>query len=306
MEFVNPHYLSEVYEAMDSRGAELKICAGMTHVLRFYSRFPRELEPRYKGVLHVGHLEALRECREEYKRYIIGATARICDLEVDPFILRYAPAIASAAKSTSTPQIRNRRTVGGELAWGAYHSPLIVTLSALEAQVRVRFRAQGSEAGREELMDIDRFYVGERERIGYDGKKLSTRSARTSSENLLMKVILPEDSLHRAGGFNFFRELKPKISTENSGIVLCVSGYAQGGVIQSAQLVASGLWIWPLKVRLPLEAVKMQEHVIYERLHSFCERYSLEKFRREGPPVPQLSLVLFGLLKEGFSQLLGR
>ncbi len=306
MEFVNPHYLSEVYEAMDSRGAELKICAGMTHLLRFYNQFPRELDPKYKGILHIGHLEALSECREEYKRYIIGATARICDLEVDPFVLRYAPALAAAASATSTPQVRNRRTVGGELSWGAYHSPLIVTLAALEAQVRIRFRGKSGEPGREEVMDIEKFYDGERERIGADGKKLVCRNAVTNSENLLMKVILPEDSLHRAGGFNFYRSLTPKISTENSGIVLAVSGYAQSGIIQSAQMVVSGLWIWPLKVRLPLEAVKLQEHLVFEKLHSFCERYSLEKFRREGPPAAQLSLVLFGLLKEGFSQLLIR
>lgn len=306
MEFLNPHYLSEVYELMDSRGGELKICGGMTHLLRFHSDFPRGLDSKYKGILNVGHLEALKECREEYKRYVVGANTTISQLEFDPYLLKYAPAIAMAARETSTPQIRNRRTVGGELAWGAYHSPLIVTLMALDAQVRIRFRMEGAQAGREETISLSDFYDGERERISADGDKLLTRASVTKSENLLMKVVLPEESLHRTGGFSFFIGLTPKISTENSGIVLSVSGEISHGAIQSAQVVASGLWLWPLKTRLPLESVKLQEHLIYERLHSFCERYSLEKFRRSGPSAPQLGLVFFGLLKEGFAQFLGR
>ena len=147
MEFHNPQYLSEAYELLDKRGHELKVCAGMTHVLRFYPSFPKALDKQYKGVQHIGDLEALSECREEYERYVIGATTRIAALERDIYLQRYAPALIDAAQSTSTPQIRNRRTVGGEVAWGSYHSPLVATLMALDASARVRFRAKGSQPG---------------------------------------------------------------------------------------------------------------------------------------------------------------
>jgi CO/xanthine dehydrogenase FAD-binding subunit len=306
MEFLSPKYLSETFEILDKRGDHLKLCAGMTHVLRFYTSFPEKLEKKYKGVLHIGDLEALSECREEYKRYVIGATSRIAALTKDTYLSRYAPAILDAARSTSTPQIRNRRTVGGEIGWGAYHSGLIVTLMALEASVRVRCRAQGDRAGFEETTELCEFYTGDRELVCEDGSKLLTRKAKTESQNLILKIVLPEESLHRTGNFNFFRSLTPKISTENSGVVLAVSGVSHNGVIQSAQMVASGAWLWTLKARLPLEGVKMSDLYIYEKLYSFCDRYSFDKFRREGPSGSQLGLIVFGLLKEGFTHLLGR
>jgi uncharacterized protein YwgA len=71
-------------------------------------------------------------------------------------------------------------------------------------------------------------------------------------------------------------------------------------------MVASGAWLWTLKARLPLEGVKMSDLYIYEKLYSFCDRYSFDKFRREGPSGSQLGLIVFGLLKEGFTHLLGR
>jgi CO/xanthine dehydrogenase FAD-binding subunit len=306
MEFLNPKYLTEAFDILDKRGSELKVCAGMTHLLRFYTQFPKGLESRYKGVLHIGDLDALSECREEYKRYVVGSTTRIAGLEKDAYLARFAPAILDAAEATSTPQIRNRRTVGGEVGWGSYHSPLIVTLMALEASVRVRFRAEGSRGGFEDTIELAEFYDGEAERIAEDGTKLITRKAKSGGQNLIMKIVLPEESLHRTGNFNFFKALAPKISTENSGVVLAVSGVAHNGVIQSAQMVASGLWLWTLKARLPLEGVKMNDLYIYEKLYSFCDRYSFDKYRREGPSGNQLGLVMFGLLKEGFTNLLGR
>ncbi|MDB5037372.1 MAG: hypothetical protein JWQ35_900 [Bacteriovoracaceae bacterium] len=307
MEFLNPHYLSEAYDLIDTRGSELKICAGMTHVLRFYPKFPEEIKNKHKGVLHIGHLEALSECREEYKRYIIGATTTIATLEKDAYLARYAPAILDAAQSTSTPQIRNRRTVGGEIAWGSYHSPLITTLMALDANVRVRFRAEGKDKpGREETLELSDFYDGEMERNSSDGTKLVCRKAKTEAQNILLKIVLPEESLHKTGTFNFFKALTPKISTENSGVVIAVSGITHNGVIQSANIVASGLWMWTLKARLPLESVKMNDLYIFEKLYSFCDRYSFDKYRKEGPSGNQLGLIVFGLLKEGFSGLLGR
>ncbi len=304
MVFLNPRYLSDAFEMMDSR--ELKICAGLTHLLRFYRRFPEELEMRPSALMHIGRLDALRECREEYKRYVIGATTTVSDLEHDPMILKYCPAIAVAAQATSTPQIRNRRTLGGEVAWGAYHSPLIVTLMALEAELRIRYRGEKGGQGREEFMSLESFYTGEKTRLAADGKKLVCREAKTSSRDLLMKISLSEDVLKRPGAFNFFRSLTPKISTENSGIVLAVSGVQHNGSILEAQVAASGLWLWPWKMKLPLEGLKLQEHFIYERLYSFCERVSFEKFRREGPSAPQMGSIIFGLLKEGFGQYMGR
>lgn len=306
MEFISPHYLSEAYEVLDQRGGELKICAGMTHVLRFYPRFPEEVMGKYKGILHVGQLQALSECREERGGYSIGATSPIAQLLSDPYIGRYAPALVDAAYATSTPQVRNRRTVGGEIAWGSYHSPLITTLLALDANIRIRHRAQNGAPGHEETLDLNDFYIGKQTRISKSGRQVLNREPKTQSQNLIVKVLLSEENLHRAGSFSFFRSLTPKLSTENSGVVIAVSGVVQNGMIQSARIVASGFWIWTFQERLPIEGIRMSDPMLFEKLHSWCDRYSLESYRREGPSAGQLGLVIFGLLKEGFGALLGR
>jgi hypothetical protein len=243
MEFVSPQYLSEAFELLDTRGKDFKICGGMTHVLRFYDQFPLGLPPQFKGILHIGNLAALSECHEDSGRYVIGATSTIATVASDPYIARYAPALMDAAESTSTPQIRNRRTVGGELGWGSYHSPLIATLLALDAKVRIRVRGTTNhganpvtnpltdiKVGTEETIDIADFYDDKLERQSVKGEEFICRKAITGSQDLILKVILPEAILHRTGMFSFFRALTPKISTENSGVVVGVCGVVQNRV----------------------------------------------------------------------------
>jgi len=303
MEFLSPKYLSEAYDILDKRGDDLKICAGLTHLLRFYSDFPNELSHSYKGFLHVGELAALAECREENNRFSLGSTATISALAADPYLARYANAVLEAAAVTSTPQIRNRRTLGGEVAWGSYHSPLICALLAMEARVKVRFRGKSGAAGREETFELHELFVGETKRESKDGKVFESRNVKTKAQDLIVKFILPPQ---QSGGFSFFRALTPKIHTENSGVVVSVSGTAQNGTILSARMVASGIWMKTMEETLPLDGTRMSDSYIYERLYTFCDRYNFESVRRSGPPGGQLGLILFGLLKEGFSNMLGR
>lgn len=300
MIFESPKFLDEALKMMDSAEKPLKICAGMTHVLRFYEHFPKDLDQRFSGVLHVGNVASLGELRDEGEKYALGATTRISQLAVDAYLNRYAPAVADAARLTSTPQVRNRRTVGGELAWGSFHSPLITALLAFDAHVKVRWKGKPEQAGREELIDLSDFYEGEWERED----RAKTRKPKTLSTNLLMKVAIPRAAMHRPGAFSFFRALAPKISTENSGVVLSVRGLVNNGMIQEARVVASGRWLSTMDETLPLSGVRMSDAFIFEKLYSFCERYSFEKVRRMGPVPDQLGLVVFGLLKEGFSSLL--
>ncbi len=304
MEFLSPKYLSEAYEILDKQGDQLKVCGGMTHLLRFYKNFPTELGDRFKGFLHVGDLEGLSECQEENGRFVLGSTARISSLAEDPYLARYAYAVLEAARVTSTPQIRNRRTLGGELAWGSYHSPLIAALLALEAKVKIRSRGKGGAVGREEILSLEDLYIGETERQAVDGgENLVTRKVKTESQDLILRVVLPN---HQPGAFSFFRALSPKIQTENSGVVVAVSGAAQNGTILHARMVASGIWMKTMQEVLPLDGTRMSDTHIYERLYTFCDRFAFDKLRRSGPPGNQLGLIVFGLLKEGFSHLLGR
>jgi len=303
MEFYSPKFSSEAFDILDKNGKDLKIVAGMTHLLRCYPNFPQELSMEYKGFLHIGELQALADCKEENNKYVIGSTATISQLAADSYLARYATAVIEAARITSTPQIRHRRTVGGELAWGSYHSPLICALLAMEAKLRIRFCARDAQQpGHEDTLALNEFYSGERTRESARSA-IVTRKSKIGSQDLILKVVLPAPL---PGGFSFFKALIPKIHTENSGIVVAVSGTAQNGTILSARMVASGSWMSQMEEVLPLDGTRMSDTYIYERLYTFCERYSFDNVRRSGPPAAQMGQIVFGLLKEGFSGLLGR
>jgi|GEM_PF-6167825 len=305
MEFLSPKHIADCHEILDGSSDSLVICAGLTHLLRFYSDFPYGPQDSPEGVLHIGDLSALSEIKDEGSRYGIGATAKVCQLENDAFVARFAPAVWDAARLTSTPQIRNQRTLGGEISWGSFHSPLAAALMAFDAQLRVRRGRNGENRAREESIDLLDFYEDTIERKNVQGRQLSCRKAKLAPRDLILRICVNQDLLRRPGTFSFFRALTPKISTENSGVVVAVHGVMQGGVLVKAQFVSSGLWMSTLKDELPFEGIKLKPNIFFEKLYHFCERYPFESYRMAGPSARQLGLIVFGLLKEGFSYILG-
>lgn len=305
MKFWSPQYLSEAFDILDSSEGSIIIGAGMTHLLRFYPELPNGLEDGVEGLLHIGEIQGLAESKEELGKYHLGAGLRIFDLESDMFLARYLPAIWEAARQTSTPQIRNRRTLGGEIVWGSYHSPLVAGLLSYDAQVKIR-RAKDSTGRSQDLsISLQEFYQDSVERRNAYGHINMCRRSALQSKDLLLKICIPEEDYRRPGSFGFFRALTPKISTENPGVVISVRGVAQNGTLVWARMVASGLWMHTLRDDIPLEGTKLRPANFFEKLYHWCERYPFEPYRRSGPSGKQLGLVVFGLLKEGFSSMIG-
>lgn len=300
--FYNPKYLTEAFDVLDRHSDSIVVCGGLTHLLRFYPHFPEGPADGVDGVLHVGDLAGLAECKEEVGKFSLGATCRISALNTDDYLIRNANAIWEATQQTSTPQIRNRRTLAGELAWGSYHSPLTAALLAYDAEIRIRQPAQKDVMAREESCDLLHFYDEQLERELPHGEKLICRKSRLGPRDLIMKVSIPEKNIKQPGSFSFCKSLTPKISTENPGVAVSVRGVISSGTLTCAKFVASGPWMWTLREEIPLEGTKAKASVLFEKLYQYCDRYPFEHFRREGgPSAAQLSLIIFGLLKEGLT-----
>ena len=305
MEFYNPKYYADALEILDRSSDSMVICAGLTHLLRFYQDFPSSLEAQPESILHIGDVQGFSDIKEEHSKFVMGSTTRICDIEKDPFIGQFGAAIWDAAHHTSTPQIRNRRSLGGELAWGSFHSGLIASLMAYDAEIRIRRAVGDYELAKEDIMDLCSFYHGLLERKNSRGGGLKCRKTILRPRDLILKIAIGVEQFRRPGSFSFFRMLTPKISTENPGVVVAVKGVSQNGMLVNAQFVASGVWMSTVKESIPLEGTKLKPGIFFEKLYHFCDRYSFESERLSGPSPRQLSLIVFGLLKEGFSQLIG-
>jgi carbon-monoxide dehydrogenase medium subunit len=68
----------------------------------------------------------------------IGALARHRTLERDPLVAKHAPLVAEAVRHVAHPQIRNRGTLGGNLAHADPASELPAVMLALGARFRAR------------------------------------------------------------------------------------------------------------------------------------------------------------------------
>lgn len=75
-----------------------------------------ECLPRYpQAVINIKTIADLDYVKEEGKWLKIGALTRLADIASSPLVKRYCSALAEAAYSVATPQIRNMATIGGNL-----------------------------------------------------------------------------------------------------------------------------------------------------------------------------------------------
>jgi carbon-monoxide dehydrogenase medium subunit len=105
-------------------------------------------------LIDLNRIPGLGDVRRENDVLAIGALARHRTLEHDPNVARHAPALAEAATYVAHPQIRNRGTLGGNLAQADPASELPAAAVALDASLHVR------SAGSERQIAARDFFTG--------------------------------------------------------------------------------------------------------------------------------------------------
>jgi len=74
------------------------------------------IHPDYPNLLvNLKTVSGLEYVKREEGRIVIGSMTRLADLAVNPLVRKIFPALAGAARSVATPQIRNMATLGGNL-----------------------------------------------------------------------------------------------------------------------------------------------------------------------------------------------
>ncbi len=95
-------------------------------------------------VLDIMNVEALKGIREEDGRIRIGPTTTFTEIMASDLLQQSVPLLVQAASSVGAPQIRNRGTVGGNIATASPAADVLPALMALEAALEVRSRDGGS------------------------------------------------------------------------------------------------------------------------------------------------------------------
>jgi carbon-monoxide dehydrogenase medium subunit len=135
-----PKTVGEAIGLLTSLGSDAKILAGGHSLLPMMKL--RFAQPAH--LIDINRIPELRGIREEGADVVIGAMTVENDLIASPLLQAKVPLLAEAAKLIADPQVRNRGTIGGDIAHGdpANDHP------ALSIAVDATFTLQGPKGSR--------------------------------------------------------------------------------------------------------------------------------------------------------------
>jgi carbon-monoxide dehydrogenase medium subunit len=161
-ELLMPKTLPEALDRLAERAGEAVPLAGGTNLL-----VDMRAGARRPGVLvNVAGLSELREIRRENGRVTVGGGVTIAELLDSPLIAEQAPILRQGAAVLAGPLVRNRATIGGNLANASPAADTAPPLLVMGAEVEL-----ASTHGRRRL-PLEAFFVGPRRTVVQPGELL--------------------------------------------------------------------------------------------------------------------------------------
>lgn len=142
--------LAETLDAMTEAGDEAKILAGGQSLIAMMNL--RLVHPEL--LIDINRLADLDYIRQKNGTLAIGALCRQAAIEESSLVAEQCPLMAEAIKYVAHKPIRNRGTIGGNLA----HADPTSELPAVALTVEAEFQAQSSTGQR--TISADDFFVG--------------------------------------------------------------------------------------------------------------------------------------------------
>lgn len=148
--YVQAHSVEEAIRLLRDSDGEGKLLAGghsLVPLLKFRLTTPGTL-------IDIGEIPELRGVRKEGNRIIIGAMTTYRQMLSDPLIAQHLPVLAQAIGQIGDIQIRNRGTIGGNIAHADPAADLPGVALALDAMLEIK----GEDGA--ELVEADGFFLG--------------------------------------------------------------------------------------------------------------------------------------------------
>jgi CO/xanthine dehydrogenase FAD-binding subunit len=128
-EYFSPKTMDNVHRLLSDQGG--KILAGGTDLL-VQMRSGKLLPER---IIDISQVQELRYIYEDSECIHIGALTTWHELEINPTVQKYAPALVQAAHRVGAPMTRNRGTLGGNLGNSSPAADSLPPLLALDAEI---------------------------------------------------------------------------------------------------------------------------------------------------------------------------
>jgi aerobic carbon-monoxide dehydrogenase medium subunit len=149
-EYHAPRSIGEAVVLLGQLGSEAKLLAGGHSLLPMMKL--RFAEPAH--LIDINRIPELRGIREDGNTVVIGAMTVERELITSPIVNAKVPLLSDAAKMIADPQVRNRGTLGGDIAHGDPGNDHPAISIAIEAS----FVLEGPKGRR--TVDADGFFLG--------------------------------------------------------------------------------------------------------------------------------------------------
>lgn len=149
-DYVRAESIEQAIQLLQESDGEGKLIAG-GHSLLPLMKF-RLTEPG--KLIDISRISELKGVRKEGDRVVVGAMTTHREAANDSVIKEYIPVLAEAARQVGDIQIRNRGTVGGNIAHADPAADLPAAAIVLDAELTI----QGEDG--EEAMGLDDFIIG--------------------------------------------------------------------------------------------------------------------------------------------------
>ena len=138
-QFYSAKSTSEALSYLADKAKSCKIIAGGTDLiptLRLETIHP-------ECVLNILEIESLRGITEQDHSVRIGPTTTFTEMEESEVLYRHFPILVQAAASVGGPQIRNRGTIGGNIANASPAADVLPAVLALDGELELQSRTRG-------------------------------------------------------------------------------------------------------------------------------------------------------------------
>ncbi|HEX4508702.1 MAG TPA: xanthine dehydrogenase family protein subunit M [Burkholderiaceae bacterium] len=224
-----PSTLADALALLGRLGADAKLLAGGHSLLPMMKL--RFAQPAH--LIDLNRIDALRGIREEGKTIVIGAMTVENDLIDSPLLQARVPLLCEAARLIADPQVRNRGTIGGDIAHGDPGNDHPALAIALDATL-VLVGPNGTRS-----LPADGFFLG-------------TYMTQMGEDEILTEIRVP--ALASATG-HAYEKLKRKTgdwATAGAAVVLRLSG----GVVEHVRIALTNVGPTALRAKDAEDAMR--------------------------------------------------
>ena len=138
-QFHSARSIDEALSYLSDKRERCKIIAGGTDLIPALRL--EDLHPEF--VLNILEIEQLRGIQEEDHSIRIGPAATFTEMTESGLLNRHFPLLVQAAASVGGPQVRNRGTIGGNIANASPAADVLPAVLALEGDLELQSKASG-------------------------------------------------------------------------------------------------------------------------------------------------------------------